>query len=58
MQWLKEGDKNTQFFHSKVKGRRKRNTMQKIQGKDSTWTTSEEEIGEEVVKQFKELFHE
>ena len=50
VQWLKEGDKNTHFFHSSVKGRRKRNKMQRLQREDRTWTTSEEEIGEKVVK--------
>ena len=47
---MKERDKNTQYFHSKVKSRRKRNTMQRIQREDSKWTTPEEEIGDEVVK--------
>ncbi|XP_027109391.2 uncharacterized protein [Coffea arabica] len=56
VQWLKEGDKNTHFFHSNVKGRRHRNKIQRLQREDTTWTTSKEEIGEEVVNQFKELF--
>ena len=56
VQWLKEGDKNTHFFHSSVKGRRQRNKIQRLQREDTTWTNSEEEIGEEVVNHFKELF--
>ena len=56
VQWLKEGDKNTHFFHSSVKGRRQRNKIQRLQREDTTWTNSEEEIGEEVVNHVQELF--
>ena len=56
IQWLKEGDKNIHFFHSSVKGRRRRHKMQRILRKDKSWANTKEEIGEEVEKYFKNLF--
>ena len=56
VQWLNEGDRNTHFFHSSVKGRRKRNKIHRLQRDDSSWTSTEEEIEEEVVKHYKDLF--
>ena len=56
VQWLKEGDRNTHFLHSSVKSRRKRNKIHRLQRDDSSWTNTEEEIEEEVVKHYKDLF--
>ena len=56
IQWLKEGDKNIHFFHSSVKGRRRRHKMQRILRKDKSWANTKEELGEEVEKYFKNLF--
>ena len=44
------------FFHSSVKGKRKRNKIQKLQKEDRSWTKIEEEIGQEVENQFEDLF--
>lgn len=56
VQWLKEGDKNTHFCHSSVKGKRKRNKLQNLKKIDGTWTNTEEEIGSEVSRYFRNLF--
>nr|XP_027081023.1 uncharacterized protein LOC113703745 [Coffea arabica] len=56
VQWLKEGDRNTHFFHSSVKGRRQRNKLHRLLRENGDWTNSEEEIGEEVVSHYKDLF--
>ncbi|XP_071940158.1 uncharacterized protein [Coffea arabica] len=54
--WLKEGDKNSQFFHASVKGRMKRNRMVNVQRDDGSWTSNEKEQGEEVVSYYQQLF--
>ena len=54
--WLQEGDKNTQYFHAVVKGRRKRNKIQSLHRDDGSWTKNEGEIGKEVAKYYERLF--
>ncbi|XP_071923241.1 uncharacterized protein [Coffea arabica] len=56
LRWLKEGDKNTQFFHATVKGRRKRNRLQKLRKESGEWTTNDEELGGEIAKYYVDLF--
>nr|XP_027086592.1 uncharacterized protein LOC113708329 [Coffea arabica] len=54
--WLKHGDKNTQFFHANVRGRRKKNRMQNIQRDDGSWAVSEEDLGAEIARYYQQLF--
>ncbi|GKB93241.1 reverse transcriptase [Tanacetum coccineum] len=37
IQWLKEGDKNTQFFHARATSRRKRNNLLKLRTEDGRY---------------------
>ena len=54
--WLREGDRNTQYFHACTKGRRKRNKILNLQRGDGTWTLNEQEIGVEVEEYYLGLF--
>ena len=54
VEWLKEGDKNTKFFHSKASTRKKQNRIWGVMNKQNRWV----EDGEEVVKQFCDYFTE
>ena len=56
LRWLKEGDKNTQFFHAIVKGRRKRNRLQKLRKPNGEWIVNEEEVGREITTCYEQLF--
>jgi hypothetical protein len=44
IEWLKEGDRNTNFFHRKASGRKKKNRIAKLLNHDGSFLTDEEEI--------------
>ncbi|XP_071900933.1 uncharacterized protein [Coffea arabica] len=48
IQWLREGDKNTKYFHALVQGRRRRNRLNKLQRDNGTWTEGEEKLCKEM----------
>lgn len=54
--WLREGDKNTAFFHKKAKERRERNTIKGVFDDGGTWRETEEEAEAIFVNYFKTLF--
>ena len=56
LQWLREGDKNSKYFHAVVNGRRRANRMNQLQKGDGSWTKSEQEIGQEIAKYYRQLF--
>ncbi|XP_027095016.2 uncharacterized protein [Coffea arabica] len=56
LDWLREGDKNTKYFHAFVKGRRIKNRIRKLQRENGSWAESEEEIVSEISGFFRELF--
>ncbi|KAG5631132.1 hypothetical protein H5410_002849 [Solanum commersonii] len=56
MRWFVNGDRNTKFFHSYVKGRKKKLHISEIQTPKGDTVNSNENIGAEVVKFFEEQF--
>ena len=52
--WLKEGDKNTGFFHRMANSHRRRNNINKIKI-DGRWLTVDNEIRHEIVDNGKHL---
>lgn len=55
--WLKWGDQNTKWFHSKANFRKKkRNKMEGITNKEGVWVRESKKVGETVASYFKELF--
>ncbi|CAM8965988.1 unnamed protein product [Rhodiola kirilowii] len=56
VEWLREGDSNTKFFHSRASQRRRKNTVEKIRGNNNEWITDETEICEEAVAHFLNIF--
>ncbi|XP_075091705.1 uncharacterized protein LOC142171892 [Nicotiana tabacum] len=56
-QWIEEGDKNTAYFHSVIKGRRRRLSIQKIQDENGPWKEGESEIAQAAINHFQEMFN-
>ena len=54
--WLKEGDKNSIFFHLSTIIRRKRNSIDAIKDDHGAWITEKKEIREMFLNKFEELF--
>jgi hypothetical protein len=56
--WLKDGDKNSKFFHLSTVIRRKRNSIDAIKNDAGEWLTNKKDIRELVVDKFSQLFTE
>ena len=54
--WLREGDKNTKFFHAKASERRKQNTILGIWDKNGMWCEDQESIAKAAASYFEEIF--
>ncbi|XP_074283413.1 uncharacterized protein LOC141607963 [Silene latifolia] len=58
LQWIKEGDDNTSYFHSTIKRRRSMNKVIKIEDKDETLCSSMEYINMAFEDYFKSILGE
>ncbi|XP_074352667.1 uncharacterized protein LOC141691812 [Apium graveolens] len=54
--WLREGDKNSHFFHKLASTRRGQNSLKRIKDANGEWQETEAEIPGVVVDYFSELF--
>ena len=54
--WLKWGDQNTKFFHSKFQARNRQNKIWRLEDGAGGWCIRTENIGNRAVDYFKELF--
>jgi hypothetical protein len=55
--WLREGDRNSKFFHLSTLVRRRRNFIVEVLLPNGQWIHSRDEIENYFVDQFNELFH-
>ncbi|KAK8370228.1 hypothetical protein V6Z12_A01G163600 [Gossypium hirsutum] len=55
-QWLRDGDRNTRYFHARAMGRLKKNTIEKLKNKDGTWVTNSKDINNVAKNYFWRLF--
>lgn len=54
--WLREGDKNTKFFHNKAKQRGKTNVIQKLKDEDGIWRHGDDNVESVLLNFFEDLF--
>ncbi|KAK5843110.1 hypothetical protein PVK06_005545 [Gossypium arboreum] len=56
--WLKLGDRNTKFFHSRTINRRKINRITTLRNTNGDWLYDPDEIQQEAVNFFQKLYGE
>lgn len=54
--WLKEGDRNTKFFHGRAVWRSRKNKIEKLKAADGNVYSNQETMGTMATNYFKELF--
>jgi hypothetical protein len=54
--WLKEGDRNTKFFHQKAVWRARRNKIKKLKSADGVWNDVPSDMERMALSYFQELF--
>lgn len=54
--WLREGDNNTRFFHKFASGRRRTNSLERIQDGNGEWKETTQEVCAIVEEYFNQLF--
>ena len=54
--WMKEGDKNTKFFHAHATQRRRRNSIKGLTDEQGLWTEDEKEVHRIITSYFGQLF--
>ncbi|KAK4706662.1 hypothetical protein R3W88_033794 [Solanum pinnatisectum] len=56
LQWFKEGDVNSKYFHALIRGRRRRLFIHKILTDDDEWVQGDEHITQAACNHFQNIF--
>lgn len=54
--WLRDGDKNTRFFHKSASTRNEHNKIKKLKNEDGEWQDTDEAIQDIIVQYFEKNF--
>lgn len=56
VQWLREGDKNTEYFQAKAKARARTNKIKRLRRQDGSWTSEQMELEQMAAQFYQNLF--
>ncbi|OIT36118.1 hypothetical protein A4A49_64435, partial [Nicotiana attenuata] len=56
LQWFKEGDANSKYFHSLIRGRRRKLYIHKIKDRNENWIQGDTVIREATCDYFQDMF--
>ncbi|KAJ6837486.1 uncharacterized protein M6B38_121075 [Iris pallida] len=56
-QWIRDGDRNTKYFHAKATMRKRRNEIRSLNLPDGSWTTDPHSISEALIKHFSSIYN-
>lgn len=56
IQWFKQGDTNSKYFHSVIRGRIQKLFVNKIVSENGDWIKGEDNISQAACEHFKEIF--
>ncbi|XP_015167780.1 uncharacterized protein [Solanum tuberosum] len=56
LQWFKEGDVNTKYFHSLMRGRRRRLFLHRICTENEVWVQGDEQIAQAACDYYQQIF--
>lgn len=54
--WLRDGDKNTRFFHKYASARKEHNQIRRLKHEEGEWKEKDEEIQDLITTYFANLF--
>ena len=54
--WLRDGDRNSRFFHSKTSQRRRRNYITKLHDANGGWCSSQDQVNATIIDFYQTLF--
>jgi hypothetical protein len=54
--WLKEGDRNTKYFHRKAVWRARKNKIRRLKKEDGQWTDCKEEMESMATSFFQNMY--
>ncbi|KAL0429893.1 UNVERIFIED_CONTAM: putative mitochondrial protein [Sesamum radiatum] len=55
--WLKEGDRNTSFFHNQASRTFRRNSISRLKDSDGNWTEEDSDIENHIIHHFNRVFN-
>ena len=56
LQWFKDSDKNSKYFHSIIRGKKRKLFVHEIINEERKWIQDEEEIAQTACAHFEEIF--